>query len=178
LIAAAAMIGRWLVRETHTPARGSAASPTGETVPRAPAISIHPSRGHARRWLILAGITVTVAALAGAAWYRSNDERINREAALATGGDARRAIPIMLANGCAGCHTISGAPGAEGLVGPSLDGKLATRSYIGGSLPNSTANLVRWLRFSRDVNPHTAMPSTLISEQDARDVAAYLYALH
>ena len=84
----------------------------------------------------------------------------------------------MLANGCAGCHTIPGVPGAQGLVGPRLDGTLAQRVYIGGSLPNTPANLIRWLRASREVDPRTAMPSTHISEQDARDVAAYLYALH
>jgi cytochrome c1 len=37
--------------------------------------------------------------------------------------------------------------------------------------------MVQWIRFSRQLDPHTAMPSTGISEQDARDIAAYLYAL-
>jgi len=176
LVAAALVIGRWLLgRDARTPAHASAGRPAGATVPTRGA---HPSNSHTRRGLILAGFTIVVAALAGGAWSISNSERITREAASATGGDPRRAIPIILANGCAGCHTISGTPGAQGLVGPSLDGNLATRTHIGGSLPNTTANLVRWLRFSREIDPHTAMPSTLISEQDARDVAAYLYALH
>jgi mono/diheme cytochrome c family protein len=147
-------------------------------VPQATATVARPRKSHTGRGLIIAGVVVVVATVAGGAWSMSNSERIRREAALATGGDSRRAIPVMLANGCAGCHTISGVPGAQGLVGPSLDRSLATRSYIGGSLPNTTAHLIRWLRFSREVDPHTAMPSTLISEQDARDVAAYLYALH
>jgi cytochrome c1 len=68
-------------------------------------------------------------------------------------------------------------PGAQGLVGPRLDASLATRVYIGGVLSNNPENMVRWLRAARQLNPHTAMPSTGISEQEARDVAAYLYAL-
>ena len=122
-------------------------------------------------------LVLAVVAVAGGAWWLQAAAATTREAAGATGGDPDPAIPIMLANGCAGCHTIPGVPGAHALVGPRLDGTLATRIYIGGDLPNTPANLIRWLRFSRELNPHTAMPSTLISEQNARDVAAYLYTL-
>jgi mono/diheme cytochrome c family protein len=119
---------------------------------------------------------VFVVALAAAAWtYR--DRHIEREVNAATGGVAARAIPVMLANGCGGCHTISGVPGAEGKVGPRLDATLSSKSYLAGVLPNTWENMVRWLRFAREIEPHTAMPSTGISEQQARDVAAYLYAL-
>lgn len=83
----------------------------------------------------------------------------------------------MMANGCAGCHTITGVPGAHGLVGPRLDATLATKVYVGGVLSNNPENLIRWIRAAREINPHTAMPSTGISEREARDVAAYLYAL-
>ncbi|MBZ9853245.1 c-type cytochrome, partial [Mesorhizobium sp. CA13] len=95
----------------------------------------------------------------------------------ATGGVGARAVPIMLANGCAGCHTITGVPGAVGHVGPRLDASLSDRIYIGGVLANNPENMIRWIRSARDINPHTAMPSTGITEQQARDIAAYLYAL-
>jgi len=105
------------------------------------------------------------------------EHRIERESDIAVGGVADRAVPIMLANGCGGCHTISGVPGAQGQVGPRLDSTLSSKLYLAGVVTNNKQNMIRWLRASRDMAPHTAMPSTGISEQEARDVAAYLYAL-
>ena len=64
--------------------------------------------------------------------------------------------------------------GANGLVGPPLQ-SLAKRVYI-GSVRNTPANLVAWIIDPRALNPNAAMPVTGISEQAARDVAAYLYA--
>ncbi|MER8590471.1 MULTISPECIES: cytochrome c [unclassified Mesorhizobium] len=122
-------------------------------------------------------IVVLVAALAGILLYFEQSRRVEQKADNATGGVGARAIPIMMANGCAGCHTITGVPGAQGLVGPRLDASLATRVYVGGVLRNRPENLIRWIRAAREINPHTAMPSTRISDQEARDVAAYLYSL-
>ncbi|WP_376701822.1 cytochrome c [Mesorhizobium sp. ISC25] len=122
-------------------------------------------------------IVVLVAALAGISLYFEQSRRVEQKADNATGGVSARAIPIMMANGCAGCHTITGVPGAQGLVGPRLDASLATRVYVGGVLRNRPENLIRWIRAAREISPHTAMPSTRISEQEARDVAAYLYSL-
>lgn len=178
LVAAALAAKWWLDHQARSRVRASTAIDTAEAMPTVLPTGTHPSKVHAYWALLLAGFILGAAALAGATWTISNTQRITREAGLATGGDPQRAIPIMLDNGCAGCHTITGVPGAQGLVGPRLDSTLAARTYIGGDLPNTAANLIRWLRFSRKLNPHTAMPSTLISEQDARDVAAYLYALH
>ncbi|TIT01684.1 MAG: c-type cytochrome [Mesorhizobium sp.] len=120
---------------------------------------------------------VVLAILAALTWWLQRTDRVIREANNATGGIATRAISIMMANGCAGCHTITGVPGAHGLVGPRLDATLATKVYVGGVLSNNPENLIRWIRVAREINPHTAMPSTGISEQEARDIAAYLYAL-
>jgi mono/diheme cytochrome c family protein len=122
-------------------------------------------------------IVLLVAIVAAVTWWSDRTARVQHEADAAAGGVGARAVPIMTANGCAGCHTITGVPGAQGLVGPRLDASLATRVYIGGVLSNNPENMVRWLRAARQLNPHTAMPSTGISEQEARDVAAYLYAL-
>ncbi|ESZ02492.1 c-type cytochrome [Mesorhizobium sp. L48C026A00] len=120
---------------------------------------------------------VVLAILAALTWWSERTDRIERDANNATGGIGTRAIPIMMANGCAGCHTITGVPSAHGLVGPRLDATLATKVYVGGVLSNNPENLIRWIRAAREINPHTAMPSTGISEQEARDIAAFLYAL-
>lgn len=65
---------------------------------------------------------ILAASLAGLTWWSQSSDKVDREARNATGGISTRAIPIMIANGCAGCHTIAGVPGARGLVGPPLDG--------------------------------------------------------
>lgn len=90
----------------------------------------------------------------------------NREA-------GRNAIKQYL---CATCHEIPGFPGAENEVGPRLAG-FAKQRYIGGMLLNTPENRVRWLRDPRAVDPHSAMPNLGLTEQDARDIAAYLAEL-
>jgi cytochrome c1 len=67
-------------------------------------------------------------------------------------------------------------PGARGLVGPPLDG-VGNRQFIAGELPNTPENLMRWIQHPRQVEPHTLMPEMGVTEQDSRDIAAYLYTL-
>ena len=52
------------------------------------------------------------------------------------------------------------------------------RQYIGGVLTNPPDNLIGWIQAARAINPQTVMPTTNVSEQDARDTAAYFYALN
>ena len=67
-------------------------------------------------------------------------------------------------------------PGARGLVGPPLDG-IRDRYYIAGELANTPTNLVQWIQHPHQVEPHTVMPEMGVTEQDSRDIAAYLYTL-
>lgn len=97
-------------------------------------------------------------------------------AAVATGGDARRGAQLVHDIGCGSCHTIPGIRGARGLVGPPLY-FFSRRTYIAGQLPNTPANLVRWIMDPPAIEPGTAMPRLGLDEQQARDVAAYLYTL-
>jgi cytochrome c len=93
-----------------------------------------------------------------------------------TGGDVDRGHDVILAKGCAACHDIPGVRAPGGLVGPPLGG-FARRTYIGGELPNTSDNLMRWLRDPHAIERRTAMPDTGLSAMEARDVAAYLYTL-
>lgn len=95
---------------------------------------------------------------------------------VATGGDAHNGRQVTGAMGCGSCHTIPGVRGAHGVVGPPLTA-FGRRTFIAGELPNTPENLVRWIRDPRSVEPRTAMPTLGLSEQQARDVAAYLYTL-
>ena len=77
---------------------------------------------------------------------------------------------------CAACHRVPGVPGAVGGVGPSLKG-FAKRQIVAGKLPNSPANLVRWLMHPQQIVPGNAMPELGLTEDQARKIAAYLYTL-
>jgi cytochrome c2 len=120
-------------------------------------------------------IGLLIAAYGGYWLYRSGDSRA--WAMTTTFGDPSRANRLFIANGCTGCHEISGIPGAIGQTGPSLNG-ISERKYIGGVLLNTPQNLISWIRASRQLDPETAMPSTGVSEQEARDMAAYLYMIN
>jgi len=99
-----------------------------------------------------------------------------REAAAMTGGDPARGPDLMRKYGCQSCHTIPGVVGADGLVGPPLAG-IASRSYIGGVLPNAPDNMLRWIQDPKKVDSLTAMPNVGVTPSDARHIAAYLYTL-
>ncbi|MDS1139734.1 c-type cytochrome [Pusillimonas sp. SM2304] len=96
-----------------------------------------------------------------------------QEARLGDAGAGKKALQQYL---CATCHAIPGVVGADKHVGPPLAG-IANRQYIAGVLPNTPANMLRWLRKPTGVDPLSAMPDLGVSEQDARDIAAFLYTL-
>ncbi len=93
-----------------------------------------------------------------------------------TGGNAERGKADIVQFSCGSCHSIPGVEGANGRVAPPLE-FFARRTYVGGEIPNTPDNVVRWIRDPKSVEPGTAMPTLGISEQQARDIAAYLYTL-
>ncbi|HJR09221.1 MAG TPA: c-type cytochrome [Pyrinomonadaceae bacterium] len=94
----------------------------------------------------------------------------------AAGGNVERGVAAINRYGCGTCHTISGVRGANGQVGPPLTG-IASRVYIGGVLENKPENMLRWIQNPRAVDALTAMPVLGVTEQDARDIASFLYTL-
>ena len=92
-----------------------------------------------------------------------------------TRGDPVRAPALITRYGCGGCHTIPGAPGADGRVAGPLN-EMRARVYVGGVARNNADNLIRWIVAPQSLSPRSAMPATGINEAEARDVAAYLYA--
>ena len=97
-------------------------------------------------------------------------------AEIVPGGSPGAGARLIASYRCGACHTIPGIRGADGLVGPPLT-LFAHRTYVGGELPNTPPHLIRWIRDPPAVEPGTAMPALGLSEQQARDVAAYLYTL-
>lgn len=111
------------------------------------------------RWTMLACLLVAMAA-----------EAASPEA------QARRGRAAIERHGCVACHVIPGINNPGSNVGPPLD-KVATRGYIAGVLANTPANMQRWLRNPPGVDPLTAMPDLGLTEQEAADIAAYLYSM-
>ena len=93
------------------------------------------------------------------------------------GGDPERGVAAIKSEGCDMCHTIPGVAVLEGTGAPSLE-KWARQDQIAGRLPNEPEYLIRWMMDPHALEPETAMRPLGMTEQEARDVAAYLYTLH
>lgn len=93
-----------------------------------------------------------------------------------TGGDAARGAQLINQFRCGACHMIPGIHNARGLVAPPLI-YFAERTFIAGEVPNTPDNLVRWIRSPQSIEAGTAMPALGLTDDQARDVAAYLYTL-
>jgi cytochrome c2 len=78
--------------------------------------------------------------------------------------------------GCGFCHVIPGVPEAEGTVAMSLE-DWGDRRILAGEFPNDISNLVEWIQDPTAMRPGTAMPNLGVTEQDARDMAQYLFTL-
>lgn len=90
-------------------------------------------------------------------------------------GDVKRGKQLAFAYGCATCHEITGIVDSPGHVGAPLK-NFAKRKYIAGALPNTPANLVRWLVDPQEVEPGTAMPDLGMTKKEAVDIGAFLYS--
>lgn len=104
--------------------------------------------------------------------YEATDLR--RKAEAMTQGNAARGQQAFGKYSCGGCHTLLGVPGANGTVGPPLDG-VAARGIIGGRLANNPDNMRAWIERPQSISPGTAMPDMGVTPGDSRDIAAFLY---
>lgn len=93
-----------------------------------------------------------------------------------TGGNAALGARLIASYRCGSCHTIPGIRAANGVVGPPLY-FFSRRTMIAGELPNTPSNLIHWIENPKSVEPGTAMPTLGLDENQARDIAAYLYTL-
>jgi cytochrome c1 len=128
------------------------------------------------RWVLIIAVIVVVATAAGS-WYAITASRRNveRRAAAVTGGDPKHGRLLVRSAGCAGCHEIPEVNGANGTVGPPLT-SISRRVYIGMVL-NTPDHLIQWIHNPQSIDPMAAMPNVGLSDQEARDVAAFLYTL-
>lgn len=116
---------------------------------------------------------ILIIAIAALACHREDDAKTARQL---TRGEPRRGGVAIQRYGCGACHEVQGVDGANGQVGPSLNG-IGSRMYLAGRLPNTPDNMMRWVREPQTVANGTVMPNLNVTEADARDIAAYLYTL-
>jgi cytochrome c len=91
-------------------------------------------------------------------------------------GDPERGRAAVDRVACVACHEIPGVRGRSGRVGPPLAG-FAGRAMIAGAVPNRADVLAAFVRNAPSIVPQTGMPPLPLDEQDARDIAAFLYTL-
>ena len=90
--------------------------------------------------------------------------------------DAANGLRLVAAKGCGACHTFPGVTWPRGGLGPSLE-NFARQGLIAGRLPNQPGVLMQFVRNAPALVPGTAMPAILMTDQEARDVTAYLLTL-
>jgi cytochrome c len=118
----------------------------------------------------VAGLLLVV--LAGCSWFRDFD--FERGARM-TGGNPAVGLAKIKHYDCHGCHSIPGVAG-ESITAPALV-HWSRRQTIAGKYPNTAENLTRWIQHPQQLKPGTSMPDMGTSEQDSRDIAAYLYSV-
>jgi cytochrome c len=123
-----------------------------------------------------ADLVAALAALSVLAGCAAPREDARTSAITLTGGDPDRGKAAITRYGCPSCHNIPGVPGATATVGPPLD-NIAVRSVLGGHLLNTPDNMERWIQKPQEVDPKNVMPNMSVTDQDAKDIAAYLYTL-
>lgn len=128
----------------------------------------HSRRHRCFTFFILRGLAVLSLAVGGC---RQSSVHASRN-----GGNPETGVALIQKFGCGTCHTIPGIADADGQVGPPLTA-ISRRVYLAGRLRNTPDNMVRWLKDPQAVVPGNAMPDMDISQDQARDITAYLYTL-
>ena len=120
--------------------------------------------------------TMSIALAAAFGLSACTGGKIARAYTVETGGTPARGARYIVMKNCGSCHVIPGIEGAHGVVGPPLY-FFSRRTYIAGEVANSPENLVRWIVNPQSIEPHTAMPNLGVTQEQARDIAAYLYTI-
>ncbi|WP_382152517.1 c-type cytochrome [Hydrogenophaga sp. ANAO-22] len=121
-------------------------------------------RGYCGRWLVLACFSLVAC-----------DGPPDRTPTLGD-ADAATGRRLVADKGCVACHTFPDVKWPRGGLGPSLHG-FARQGLIAGQLPNQPGVLMQFVRNAPGLVPGTAMPAITMSDQEARDVTAYLLTL-
>lgn len=104
-------------------------------------------------------------------WDRQLRSPAESDAAPASAGS------IAFTTHCGSCHAVRGTPSA-GILGPDLSHLMTRRTLAAGTLPNDSANLVRFIADPQAAKPGSMMPRPDISARELADIRAYLATLN
>lgn len=129
-----------------------------------------------RTILILVTLLLGATAATSTVMQRAREQEALARARDLTGGDPQRGKALARQLGCVACHVMPGVRGPQSRVGPPLK-DFAKGKFVGGAADNTPENVIRFIRDPRAIAPKSAMPNVGVREAEARDLAAYLYAL-
>ena len=105
-----------------------------------------------------------------AAWVKQEQQPGTQDAAAALG---RREFESQA---CVNCHTIAGTS-AHGQFGPDLTHLASRKTIAAGAAENTTENLERWIADPDLIKPGSLMPSMHLTQDQVREITAYLNTL-
>ena len=82
---------------------------------------------------------------------------------------------IFSQSACVGCHTIAGV--SAGVLGPNLSHFGSRNTLASAILPNTPANLAKWIENPAHIKPGALMPNLGLREEQTKALAAYLLSL-
>jgi cytochrome c oxidase subunit II len=126
--------------------------------------------GTEHAWMLVRAIAMAPADYT--AWLTANTQ----PATAPTGGNAARGAQLFTQRTCISCHAIAGTA-AQALAGPNLTHVASRQILAAGVLENNPENMARWLRNPQEVKPGNHMPNVRLSEDEVRDLTAYMETL-
>jgi cytochrome c oxidase subunit II len=126
--------------------------------------------GTEHAWMLVRAIAMAPAEYT--AWLTANTQ----PATAPTGGNAARGAQLFTQRTCISCHAIAGTA-AQALAGPNLTHVASRQILAAGVLENNPENMARWLRNPQEVKPGNHMPNVRLSEDEVRDLTAYMETL-
>ncbi|HLY68027.1 MAG TPA: c-type cytochrome, partial [Chloroflexota bacterium] len=91
-------------------------------------------------------------------------------------GNAELGRQFWVLRGCTGCHIAPGIP-SGGQIGPNQTHFSQRPTIAGGLLANTPANVELWLKDPPAVKPGTLMPNLSLTDEQIKDLTAFLYSL-
>jgi cytochrome c oxidase subunit 2 len=91
------------------------------------------------------------------------------------GTPAAAGLQLFRTGTCVGCHTVRGV--SAGNIGPDLTHFGSRTTIAGGMLPNTDADLARWIRSAPRVKPGSLMPEHNLGDAELAALVTYLRSL-
>lgn len=99
------------------------------------------------------------------------------DATVPASGPAAAGAVVFKEQGCGACHTLRGAEGAEGTVGPELTHLMSRETFAGSVFDLTAKELTRWLEDPPARKAGSKMPNLDLTGDEISQLVAYLETL-